>query len=80
MSSCRATNAKDPPRDSYRLTLTAAVWQATSKANGVDAPGTDIRRDVTHLARALGAPIEVYAPWMTGRPNREPALITTVSP
>ncbi len=71
-------------RHTYRLTLTAVVAKSTLRTNALlgEECASDIVHDVRHLARAIGAPIEVWAP----RPSRSvppgcgARLITTVQP
>lgn len=76
----------------FRLTLTATAakacgdsdWThvACGRASVADAR-SDVHHDVRHLARALGAPVEVWAPEAAYRGMAEhkgPRLITTVQP
>jgi len=70
----------------YRLTLTAAV--AKDLAGFPDhqslARRANMFVDVLHLARALGAPVEVWAPAGVARRSADvlidPIIITTVQP
>ena len=70
-------------RGVYRLTLTAAV--AKTFAHDLDADndrGNGVMRDVRHLARALGAPVEVWSPGRPGTAWRDfgGTHVTTVQP
>jgi hypothetical protein len=71
----------------YRLTLTAAVAKASHHPNpharAVLKEWQDVKRDVRHLARALGAPVEAWSPkgMPTGVASTARATpITSVSP
>lgn len=67
-----------------RLTLTAAVAKnAVRDLEDETFEGVALDTDVRHLARALGAPVEVWAPGKHGMvttTHSGPKLITTVSP
>lgn len=66
------------PDPRYRLTLTAAVAKATARLGH-----GQFFYDTQCLARALGAPVEVWAPEAAYRGMAEhkgPRLITTVQP
>lgn len=69
------------PDPIYRLTLTAAVAKAETAAGG--AIWRDLESDVRHLARALGAPVEVWSnngrAGVTPIPGRS-KLITSLHP
>jgi len=69
----------------YRLTLTAAVAKATHHANPqarvVLKEWREMTSDVRHLARAIGAPVEVWAYSAAARlVGGEADRVTTVSP
>lgn len=75
-----------PPPAAYRLTLTAVMSRYF--APGFEAAATgrgELLADVRHLARALGAPVEVWSPGKCvrggcGPDPAVPTLLTTVSP
>jgi hypothetical protein len=66
----------------YRLTLTAAVAKALGGAIDFasDSPDRPLLVDVRHLARALGADVEVWAPSVSHGSKMPGALLTKVSP
>ena len=88
---CRFCTAEGPgntpcPASVYRFTLTAklaAAYRVPFRSAIEACPKTtrEIEADVRHLARALGAPVEVYGPGQRGQyTGAHPHLITTVHP
>ncbi len=72
-----------PPKDSYRLTLTTAEGKGLAGRMAPFPTGDReiaLYEDTKHLARALGAPVEVHGTARVNAAGEGSTLVTTVQP